>query len=231
MVIIKGIQKTSTIDYPDKICTVLFLPGCNFRCGFCQNPDLINNIDNLPTISEDEIFKILEERRNFIDGVCITGGEPLLHKDISGFIKKIKDKRVLVKLDTNGSNPEMLKQLIDKKLIDFIAMDIKSDKKNYQKAAGVPVDMRKIEKSIELIKNSKIDYEFRSTVVPLFFNEDIILNIGKWLKGSKKFALQQFRPNITLDPEFKKINPYPPEKLMEFAKLLEPYFEAVEVRG
>ena len=165
-----------------------------------------------------------------MEGVCITGGEPTIRPDLIDFIKKIKNKGFLIKLDTNGSNPEILEKLIKENLLDFIAMDIKSSQNNYSKAAGVKVDLGKINKSIDLIKNSNIDYEFRTTVVPGLVGKKDIEEIGKWLKGTKNFALQQFQNKKVLDKEFEKIQPYSEETLKEFKKMLEKNIKKVELR-
>jgi len=230
MLPIKGIQKTSLIDYPGKICSIIFLGDCNFRCGFCQNPDLIKSPGKLETIPEEEILEFLKSRKKWIDGVCLSGGEPLLYGDLPEFIKKIKEIGLLVKLDTNGTNPQMLDYLIKNKLVDYIAMDIKASLENYEKAAGVKVNMENIKKSVELIKNSSIDYEFRTTVVPGLFSKEEALKIGKWLSGSKRYFLQQFRPETVLDERFHKLKPFSEEELRGFANLLKPFFEKVGVR-
>jgi len=227
---IKGLQKTSLIDYPGKISAVVFLPNCNFRCPFCQNPDLIENPDKIQTIEEDEFFSFLESRKKWIDGVCITGGEPCLHKELPEFAKRIKDMGFLVKVDTNGTNPLMLKDLINRKLVDYIAMDIKASKENYGKAAGVKVDIEKINQSIQIIMNSGIDYEFRTTVIPGLFDHKEAEAIGESLKGAENLFLQQFRPISTLNREFRKIRPYEKEKLEEFSNILKESIKNVEVR-
>jgi pyruvate formate lyase activating enzyme len=232
MVVIKGIQKTSLIDYPGKICTVLFTAGCNMHCPFCQNPDLILNPDKMPELDEEKIISFLKKRKKWVDGVCVTGGEPLIYEDILDLIRKIKKETgLLVKVDTNGLNPKLLKKIIDEKIVDYIAMDIKSDIKHYSQASGVKTDIDKIKESIEIIKNSGIDYEFRSTVVPDFFNEKIIENIGKWLKGSKRYFLQQFRSSLPLlDKRFEGKQPYKEEVLKKFKGIASKYIEEVETR-
>lgn len=221
---IGGLQKLSLIDYPGKTAATVFLIGCNFKCGFCHNPELIKG--NVPEISEKEFFSFLDERKDFLDGVCITGGEPTIHKDLIDFIKKIKEKGFLVKLDTNGSNPEMLKELLGS--VDFVAMDIKTSKEGYNKAVGVNVDLKKIEESVELIKNSGVDYEFRTTVVPSIVDKKDIKEIRKWLKGVKKYALQQFQNKKVLDKAFEKIEPYSDFK--DFEKILKKYIKNIEIR-
>jgi pyruvate formate lyase activating enzyme len=232
MVVIKGIQKTSLIDYPGKISTIIFTAGCNMRCPFCQNPDLVTGFDQLPDLDEGKIVDFLKERRKWIDGVCITGGEPLIYNDITELITKIKNIGLLVKLDTNGLNPGILEKLIREKLIDYIAMDIKSDESHYEAAAGCGVDMRKIKQSVESIKATDIDYEFRSTIVPDFFNEAIMENIGKWLGGAKKYCIQQFRSSVPLvDKSFEGRSGYSLLVLNRFKEIMEKYVHNVEVRA
>lgn len=227
---IKGFQKISLIDYPAHTSCVVFLAGCNFRCPYCQNPALVLNPDNLKTIKESDFLEFLTKRKKWLDGVVITGGEPCINDDLPELIKKIKSLNYKVKLDTNGTNPEMLKELTDKKLIDYVAMDIKAPLEKYDLITKVKVDKKTIQKSIDIIRNSGIGYEFRMTVVPTLIEEDDIKKIGEWLKQSKKFALQQFSNKICLDKSFEKVKPYPKERLDEFKKLLEPYFDEVEVR-
>ncbi|MDI6826159.1 MAG: anaerobic ribonucleoside-triphosphate reductase activating protein [Candidatus Aenigmarchaeota archaeon] len=228
---IKGFQKLSLIEYPGKIAAIVFVGKCDFGCHFCYNTDLIKNYDKVPDIPEKEITDFLAERKGLLDGISITGGEPTVHKDLPEFAKKIKDMGFLVMIETNGSNPEMIKELIDKKLVDYIAMDIKAPLEKYDEVAGVKVNKKKIQGSVDIIRNSSIDYEFRTTVIPKHFNEKDALAIGKWLKGSKRFFLQQFRPDKTLDESYQKVEQYPPEKLKKFAEIMKPFFESVKTRG
>jgi len=231
MLPIKGLQKTSLIDYPGKLCSVIFVANCNFRCPYCQNPDLILNYKKMPDISKKEIFGYLKKRKKWIDGVCITGGEPCLYEDLIGFIKELKSMGFLVKLDTNGSNPGMLEYLIRNKLLDYIAMDIKAPLKKYNNAAGIKVNVLNIRRSVSLILKSGIDYEFRTTVVPRLFGEEDLVSIEKWLKGAKLYCLQQFRSLVTLDKKYQEEKSYPEERLIEFAEIAKPYFGKVEVRA
>lgn len=230
MLPIKGIQKTSLVDYPGKVACTVFLGGCNFRCPYCQNKDLILNVNKLKTIPEEEILEFLERKKKWLDGVCITGGEPLLYKDIVEFIRKIKKIGLLVKVDTNGTNPKLLKKIIDEKLADYVAMDIKAPIEKYDNATRVKVEKDKIKESIEILKEGKVDYEFRTTVVKDFFTDEDCLEIGKLLKGSKLYALQQFRPQNTLDKTYEKKSPYPKKKFDEFKKMLDEYVDKVELR-
>lgn len=230
-IIIKGFIPTSLIDYPGKIVSVVFLPRCNFHCPFCFNPDIVNDSAELKEIEPEEIFKHLESQRKWIDGVCITGGEPTLHEGLPEFISEIKKRGFLVKLDTNGSNPEILKKLIDEKLVDYVAMDIKAPLEKYEEVARGKVNLNDIQKSVDLIKNSGIEHEFRSTVVPELLNKNDMAAIGKWLKGSKRYCIQQFRSEKTLDKNFQNKNTYTQEEMKELADVARPFFEHVEIRG
>lgn len=229
---IGGLQKTTLIDYPDKVACTVFLIGCNFRCPFCYSSELVlpEKIELHPKISEEEFFNFLEERKGLIDGVVICGGEPTINEDLPLFIKKIKEMGYGVKLDTNGSNPEMLKKLLDKKLVDYVAMDLKAPEEKYEEAVGIKTDIEKIQKSIDLLKKGSIDYEFRSTIVPSIHNKEDILKMAEWIKGSKKYYLQNFRPEKTLDPELEKIKPYPEEFLAEIKKEISDFFEICQIR-
>jgi pyruvate formate lyase activating enzyme len=228
---IKGYLPTSLIDYPGKICSVIFLPNCNFRCPFCQNPELILKPKEMPNVEIEHIIEHLKSKHGWIDGVCITGGEPTLHAGLSRLLSEIKKLGFLIKLDTNGTNPEMLKQLIDEKLVDYIAMDIKAPLEKYEDATKVKVEKNNIKKSIDMIRKSGIDYEFRTTVVPRLIKKEDIKKIGQWLKGSKKYCIQQFRPDKTLDKSFENEKPYTPDELKQLAKEVKPYFKEVCVRG
>jgi pyruvate formate lyase activating enzyme len=214
-----GLQRLSLIDFPGKICATVFTIGCNFDCGFCHNPELVDpeKIKDQPRISEEDFFKFLESRKGDLDGVCITGGEPTLQPDLPGFIKKIKNLGFAVKLDTNGSNPEMLERLI--KDVDYVAMDIKDLS-----------SMIQVSRSIDLIKNSGIDYEFRMTVVPLLHSKKDIMEIAKKLGPAKKFYLQQFRPGKNLDKKFEHEKTYSSKELSEFCEAIKPYFDYCGVR-
>lgn len=229
---IKGLQKTTLVDYPGKVACTIFLPRCNFRCGFCYNRDLVLGYDSLPTISEEEVISFLDKKKKWLDGVVFTGGEPLLHKELPLFIKRIKEMGFLVKIDTNGSNPKMLKELIDNKLVDYVAMDIKAPLEKYDKIVGVKSDKEKIKESIDILKNSDIDSEFRLTCVPTLHTKEDIRKIGEWLEGSKRMFIQQFQPKEKMiDKSLLKVKPFSKEELLEFKKILEPYFDKVEVRA
>ena len=227
---IKGLQKASLIDYEPYTACVVFLAGCNFRCGFCQNPDLIIEVDKTQSISEEEFFDFLRKRKKWLEGVCITGGEPCINEDLPDFIKKIKKESYKVKLDTNGANPLMIKKLIDDKLIDYVAMDIKGSLDKYDQIARVNVDKEKIKESVKLLIEGKVDYEFRMTVVPGLHEKEDFENIGAWLKGAKKFFIQQFRNKTCLDKSFEKVKAFSKEKLNRFKEILEKYGDEVNLR-
>jgi len=225
---IKQMIKTSLIDWEGKIVSTLYLPLCNFRCPFCYNCDLILHPENFPNISQRKINNFLLERKDFIDGICMSGGEPTLYPDLPAYFKEIKDKGFLIKLDTNGTNLKLLKNLLDFSLVDYIALDIKSslDFDNYSKAAGIrdKILLEKVKDSIGLIMNSKVDYEFRTTVVPLLHSEEIIMEIAQYISGAKKYVLQNFSPlEKTLDPSFQKIKPYSDEKIKELSEKAKKY--------
>ncbi|HLD58913.1 MAG TPA: anaerobic ribonucleoside-triphosphate reductase activating protein [archaeon] len=229
--IFKGIQKTTLIDFPRQIACTLFLPNCNFKCGYCYNTALVENKDTGVSISEQQALAFLEERKRFLDGVCLTGGEPTLCRELPAFCAKVKQKGFLVKIDTNGTNPEMLKELIEKRLVDFIAMDIKAPLEKYPLFANAPVDLKKIKQSIGIIKKSGLEYEFRTTVVPALSEEDI-LEIARLLKGAKKFVLQQFQNSMPLlDKNLEKQQPHSPEELKKFSEKIKGFFEKTEIRG
>jgi len=227
--IIKGLQKTSLIDYPPYTISVIFVANCDFRCAFCQNPDLVNNAPNLKQYSQEEIIEFLSSRKKWLDGICITGGEPLLYPGIIDFIKKIKELNMKIKLDTNGNNSELLKKIIDDELVDYIAMDIKGPLNKYNEITKVNVNTEYIKSSIELIKNSNIEHEFRTTIIP-DLNEEDIKKIGELLKGAKKFSIQQFRNTFKLLDESYNKQPYPEKKLKEFRKIMEGYVKKVEIK-
>ena len=220
---IGGFQRVSLIDYPGKVTSIVFLTGCNLRCPFCHNPDLVfKKAETLRLYPEEEILGLLEKSRKFIDAVEITGGEPSLQKDLREFIKKCKALGLSVKLDTNGSNPRLVKDLIAERLVDYVAMDIKAPLSNgaLEKITGVAnrqIFSNMIE-SAKLLLGSSINYEFRTTTVPGFTEHDDIINIAKSITGAKAYYLQQFVPHNTLDPSLGSLKPYPIELLATIKK-------------
>ena len=229
---IKGLQKTTLVDYPDKVACTIFLPKCNFRCGFCYNRDLVIDYDSLPTLSEEDILNFLKEKRKWLDGVVFTGGEPTLHKELPDFIKKIKEMNYLIKIDTNGTNPKMLKELIDNKLVDYVAMDIKAPLDKYDQITNVNINKEKVQESISLLRNSSVDSELRLTCVPTLHSNEDIKKIGEWLKGNKKLFLQQFQPDKKMiDLKLLNVKPFSKETLEEFKEILKNYIKDVQIRS
>jgi len=227
---IKGMQKLSLIDYPGKLCATVFVGGCNFRCPYCYNVSLVLEPEKLRTIPEKEILEFLSERRGFLDGICVGGGEPTIHGELPAFLSKVKGLNFLVKVDTNGSRPKMLRKLIDGGLVDYIAMDFKAPLRKYGETVRADVNINEIKESVELIKASGIDYEFRITAVPGLTDEEDLMEIAQMLASSKRFVIQQFRPGRTLDEAFKGITPYPLERLDEFRRRITPFFKECKLR-
>ena len=225
-----GLQKLTLIDFPGRLAATIFLCSCNFRCPWCYSRELVlpEEIERQPKILETELIVFLKERKGTLEGIVVCGGEPTIHKELPDFIGKIKKLGYLVKLDTNGSNPEMLKKLIDEKLIDYVAMDIKLSKEKYREILEVDVDS--IENSIKILKDSNIDHEFRTTVVPTILDKEDVVKIAKWLSPAKKYYLQNFRPEKTIDPKFEKIKPYSDEYLSGIQKTISSFFEICKVR-
>lgn len=224
-----GLNKTTLLDYPGIVAATIFLGGCNFCCPFCHNGDLVLHSGEIPEYSEEEIFTFLKKRKNVLEGVCITGGEPTLYEELPDFIKKIKDLGYKVKLDTNGSNPEMVKRLLDGKQIDYVAMDIKAPVYKYDEVCGASVDMEKIQQSVELIKTGEISYEFRTTVVREFHTKEDILEIGKWLNGAEYYYLQSYQD--TENNIRQGFSAMEKEELFTLQKELQKYVKKVKVRG
>jgi pyruvate formate lyase activating enzyme len=230
---ISGFQEFTLIDYPGKIACTLFLHGCNFRCGFCYNPELVL-ISPKESHSKKEILDFLRKRKGQLDGVCITGGEPLMTIDIN-FLREIKNLGYSIKIDTNGSFPDILEDLILSKLVDYVAMDIKSSADNYEKTVNAEINVSKIEKSIRLICDLP-GYEFRTTIIEGLHDKEEVIEIGKWLnricgKKPKKYTIQGFKNHGKfIDENFNKKKNTREEYLQELKKVLEPYFEEIKVK-
>ena len=210
---IGAVQKFSMIDYDGKLAATIFTQGCNLRCPYCHNPELVKPEKYQPTIPEEQVFAFLKKRIGKLDAVVITGGEPTLHLDLHLFIKQIKQMGFLVKLDTNGTNPDILEHLLEEGLLDYLAMDIKAPLKKYSQVTGTSVDLVKIKKSIDLIKTSGIAYEFRSTLVEDLLTEEEVLDMGEFLGRKTRYFLQNFVPTKTLNEKFLQAVPFSLEKL------------------
>jgi len=229
---IASFQKFTMVDYPGHAATTIFTVGCNFRCSFCHNPELVLGTASLGGDEMlKEFFKFLKLRKGKLDAVCITGGEPTLQKDLLEFMAKVKKMGYLVKLDTNGMRPDVIKKALDLKIVDYIAMDIKNSFKNYEKTVCAKVDLERIKLSVELIKNSGIDYDFRTTVVPGIHREKDFDDIALWIGGSKRYFLQRFRDMKTLDTTLKERTRGKQLDLEKIQKKLKKHFGLVGIRG
>lgn len=245
--LIGGLEKLSLIDYPGKLSAIVFTLGCNFQCHYCYNPMLVkpSEVDKIKNkigtgneaetgrvlIKERDLFEFLDKRKGKLDGVVVTGGEPSIHKDLPDFLKRIKKRGFLVKLDTNGTNPEVLERLLKKELVDYLAMDLKAEEINYSYVAGTPVDVDKIKESVKIIKESGLSYEFRTTLVPELTGKDSLDSMGEMIQGASQWYLQKFIPAGELvDAQFKKINPYTDEEMEEMKKIAEKYVQYCGLR-
>lgn len=231
MVEIKGLEKFSPKDFPGYISSTVFLGGCNFRCPFCHNSDLVLRPEILPTFPLDYFLSFLDSRKGWLEGICISGGEPLLQDDLETLLILIKDRNLLVKIDTNGSFPSRLEDLIQKRLIDYIAMDVKAPLKRYQEVTRAAVNEEDIVRSVDIIKNSGLGYVFRTTLVPGLVGPEDIKKICQMLDGAKIFQLQQFVPLNTLDSHYLQKKPYRREEVQGLARIAEPYFSEVRIEG
>ncbi len=220
--IIGGLQKTSLLDFPEKIAAIVFTMGCNFRCGYCHNPELINGEAKI-----EEVFEFLKTRQGKLDGVVITGGEPCLQKDLPEFIKQVKELGFAVKLDTNGSFPEMLEKVLPD--LDYVAMDIKAPLEKYSQIVNVDVDTSKILKSIEVLKNGGVDYEFRTTVLKSQLSFEDFEKIGQLIQGAPRYYLQRFEASKILDKSLENEKTYSTEEFERIIDILKSYVKA-EVR-
>lgn len=226
---IKGLQKTTLLDYPGKVACTIFTESCNFRCPFCHNASLVTKTNDTPNITEEEIFAFLKKRTGILDGVCITGGEPLLQHDIIPFLQTIRSIGYSIKLDTNGAFPEKLKQLAEMKLIDFIAMDIKNTREKYAVTAGTSQTPEKVYESIKFIMECGLPYEFRTTVVQELHTKEDIEAIAKMISGAEKYALQCFKDSGDLICD--NYSAHSEQTMREMLELVKPFVKNAELRG
>ena len=225
-----GLMKLTLLDFPEKTACTIFTGGCNFRCPFCHNASLVTRVNEQEIIPESEILSFLSKRQGLLDGVCITGGEPLLQPDIEDFIRKVKDLGFLVKLDTNGSYPDKLKHLVSKGIIDYVAMDIKSSPENYGKVIGIDnFDVTPIRESAEFLMEGHIPYEFRTTLVKELHDENDIVKIGQWLNGADKFFLQTFVDSG--DIIGKNLSAFSKDETEYLYTILRKYIKTAQIRG
>ena len=227
---IKGLTKSTLVDYPGHTTATLFVGGCQFKCPFCHNGSLVTKPYTLPDLTRKELFSFLETRKGLVDAICITGGEPTLYSDLKQLIHDIKQMGFLVKLDTNGYEPYQLDQLIKEHLVDYVSMDIKNSLDKYAKTAGcTDFDPTRIKLSVDLLKDSDIDYEFRTTVVRELHSKENILSIAQWLKGAKAYYLQPYvESEDVIMPLFTS---YSHDQMLELKKLAETYIDNVHLRG
>jgi len=235
--IIGGLQKLTLIDYPGHLACTVFLSGCNFRCPFCYSAELVlpEKIALQPKIEASDFFDFLKQRKGQLDGVVICGGEPTINPDLPDFCREIKKMGYKVKLDTNGSNHGLLAKMLNGRLLDYVAMDIKAPREKYSQVIGFDGAsnlylLDNIQKSIDLLKKGLIDYEFRTTFVPGLHTKDDISAIAKWLKPAKRFYLQNFRPEKTLNPSFSTLRPFQDEEAAGYLNLFAPFFEFAQIR-
>lgn len=223
-------EKLSLVDFDGFVAATVFTGSCNFRCGFCHNSALVLDSKSLPVIPENEILDYLNKRKGILEGLCITGGEPTLNPDLPEFIKKVKDIGYSVKVDTNGTNPEMVKLLAKEKLADYFAIDIKNDRENYAEIIGFKTfDTRKIEKTVEFLLSGKVGYEFRTTLISEYHKAENIKRIAEWIKGADKYFMQKFKSGDNCISQ--GLNPVPEETAKEFAEIIRPHVKKVALRG
>lgn len=225
---IGGLEKTTLIDYPGKVACMIYTIGCNFHCPYCHNPELVD--ETAPEINIEDVFKLLEERKHLLDGVVITGGEPTLHDDLIDIMIRIKKLGYLIKLDSNGTHPEMLKQAVKLGLVDYFAMDIKAPLESYSQQVARPVDTEAIKESIQFIMNCGVEYEFRTTIVKSLLTEDDVEQIVKSVKGAKKYYLQKFIPTKILNPQLKKKMSYTNEEFEALRERVAPLVKYCGIR-
>lgn len=227
---IHGLEKMSLVDYDGKVSATVFTGNCNFRCGFCHNSSLVLSSNNLPEIPQEEIFDYLKKRKGLLDGVCVSGGEPTLNKDLPSFIEKIKDLGYSVKLDTNGTNPDMVKTLNESGLVDYFAMDIKNDLESYAEIIGISnFDTKNVAKTVEYFLSGKAKYEFRTTLIAQFHKQDNILKIANWIKGADKYFLQKFKNSENcIESHLSAVDE---KTALSFKQLLTEYIANTSLRG
>ena len=228
--VIQGLQKLTLLDYPGKVACTIFTAGCNFRCPFCHNASLVVDTYKNKEIKLDDIFAFLKKRMGVLDGVCVTGGEPLIQPDIEAFLRRIKEMGYAVKLDTNGSFPDKLKRHVDEKLVDYVAMDIKNSQESNGKTIGIQdYDIRNIHRSVQYLLSDAVPYEFRTTVVLEFHQRSDFESIGRWIKGAQRYYLQQFVDSGDLIRE--GLHGYDKVIMEQALEVVSKYVQAAEIRG
>lgn len=225
-----GLQKLTLLDFPGHVACTVFTAGCNLRCPFCHNSELVLPERRPTLMDEEDFFSFLEKRQGILEGVCVTGGEPLLQKDIAPFLRRIKDLGFAVKLDTNGCFPTVLRSLVEDGLVDFVAMDIKNSPARYGQTAGIPdFDLTPIQESVSFLLSGAVDYEFRTTVAAQFHDEDSFRDIARWIAGAKRYALQEFKDSG--DILTGGLTPCSPQQMQVFLSILKPHIPGAFLRG
>ena len=231
MVEIKGIEKFAPLDFPGFISSTIFLGGCNFRCPYCHNADLVLRPLTLPTMPMDYFMSYLDARAGWLEAICVSGGEPLLEEELEVLLHVIKDRNLRIKLDTNGSLPRRLADVLGTKLVDYVAMDVKAPPGKYGQVTRSDVAEADIVRSIDVIRNSSVPHMFRTTVVPGLVGEEDLLEIAAMLKGASLFQVQQFSPHHTIDRNYLQIEPYSRPEIEKMAEAIKPYFSEVRMEG
>jgi pyruvate formate lyase activating enzyme len=231
LVEIKGLEKFAPLDFPGFISSTIFLAGCNFRCPYCHNADLVLRPESLPTMPLDYFMSYLDSRQGWLEAVCISGGEPLLQEDLEVLCRVIKDRNLLVKVDTNGSFPERLDELIEKKLVDSVAMDVKAPLRRYAQVVRAAVAEEDIARSIKIIRTAGLPYVFRTTVVPGLVSEEDLIEISTLLRGANTFQIQQFSARNPIDRNYLQVKPYGDQEIRKMAEMIKPYFGEVRTEG
>ncbi|MBO5340510.1 MAG: anaerobic ribonucleoside-triphosphate reductase activating protein [Oscillospiraceae bacterium] len=228
--LLAGLQKLTLLDFPGRVACTVFTAGCNLRCPFCHNSDLVLPERKPPLLDTESFFSFLKKRQGVLEGVCVTGGEPLLQKDIASFLHRIKDLGFAVKLDTNGCFPRILRSLVEDGLVDFVAMDIKNSPARYAQTAGIPnLDLSAVEESIRFLMSGAVDYEFRTTVAAQLHDEDSMEDIARWIAGAKRYAIQNFRDSG--DILSSGLSPCTQEQIGRFVQIVSPHIQQVVARG
>ncbi len=231
MVEIKGIEKFSSRDFPGHISSTVFLGGCSFRCPYCHNADLVLRPEDIQTVPIDIFLSYLDGRQGWLEGICLSGGEPLLHDDIEDLVRVIRDRELLVKLDTNGSFPGPLERLLRDGLLDWVAMDVKAPLERYREVTRSSVDVEDIVRSADLIRHSGVRSPFRTTVVPGLVGREDIVRIGEWLRGAESYLLQDFVPHTTIDPAYLQKKPYAKGEMEDLLAAARPFFKDARIEG
>lgn len=231
MVEIKGIEKFSSRDFPGHISSTVFLGGCTFRCPYCHNSELVLRPETIQTMPVDFFLSYLDGRQGWLEAICLTGGEPLLHEEVEDLVRVVRERGLLVKLDTNGSFPERLEGLLAAGLLDWVAMDVKAPLERYREVTRSNVDVESIVRSTDILRNSSVRHTFRTTVVPGLVGREDVVKIGEWLNGAADYLIQQFVPQTTIDPAFLEVKPFSRAELEDIVAAAKPFFQDARVEG